>query len=103
MSINTRNSPARRALESLGLEQFAQRKDGESDLAYIEAVLTARGLGYVKRQGALGELLLVLWNGRPTIEMIAVGFSSVHDMPTHALMGRGLPVFEFWEDALESY
>lgn len=103
MTIATKTCVVRRGLESLGLEEIAPRKQGESDLAYLKAVLDARGLGYVERQGTRGELFVIPWNGKPTIEMVACRLLTVHDIPAHALPGFGLTTFEFVEGALESY
>lgn len=103
MTATVRKCAARCGLESLGLEEIASRKEGESDLDYIKAVLDAHGLGFVERKGTLGELFIILWNGKPTIEMIACRLPTVHDIPAHALPGYGLTAFEFLEGALQSY
>ncbi|MNR71244.1 hypothetical protein D3C71_18580 [compost metagenome] len=103
MTATAKKCAARRGLESLGLEEIASRKEGESDLDYIKAVLDARGLGFVERKGTCGELFIILWNGEPTIEMIACRLPTVHDISADALPGYGLTVFEFLEGTLESY
>ena len=103
MSPVTNNCAARRGLESLGLEEIAPRKKGESDLDYVKSVLDTRGLGYVERTGTSGELFLILWEGKPNIEMRACRLLTVHDIPAHALPGYGLTTFEFFEGNLESY
>lgn len=103
MTDNIKKCAVRRGLESLGLEEIAERKSGESDLDYIRAVLDVRGLSYVERNGPLGELFLVLWNGTPTIEMRTCKMQTVQDLPAHALPGYGLTTFEFFEGALQGY
>lgn len=92
-----------RGLESLGLEEIAPHKKGESDLDYAKAVLSAHGVDYVERKGTRGELFVIPWDGKPTIEMLACRLLTAHDIPAHALPGYGLTAFEFFEGTLESY
>lgn len=103
MTDDIKKSAVRRALESLGLEEIAERKSGESDLDYIRSVLDGHGLGYVERKGTSEEVFLILWKGEPTIEMRACKMQTVHDIPAHALPGYGLTTFEFFEGSLQSY
>lgn len=103
MSTDPKKCVTQRGLESLGLEEIAPRKKGESDLDYVKAVLTTHGLGYVERTGTRGELFVIPWDGKPTIEMLACRLLTVQDIPVHALPGYGLTAFEFFEDTLESY
>lgn len=103
MTPVTKKCVAQRGLEALGLQDVAPRKPGQSDLDYVKATLAANGLGYVERKGTNGELFVIPWEGKPTIEMLACRLATVEDIPAHALPGYGLDTFEFFEGTLESH